>query len=461
MKVLFLGDWQGVANTALPNFLKNAGHEVINPALDGDFERAVRTAQVEFDQHNPDAIVGSTRGGAVAMNINTGNMPLVLLSPAWKDCGTATTIKPNSMVVHPRQEEVVPFTDSVELISNSGLPRTNLIETDNDHKTVNPETLKTMLEACLTLRPRVAGCDFGVPSKAGDQSKKIIFIEAVRVGSRSYIIEKTGRNERLVRPFLSGGAWRRNRRGWTLPDLYESLSNDYSIKACSFDFPFSIPRSLLNDKEFAQCMGQAPFRTRRRWVEFVAENLNLEFDDDRAGTAMKDLSRFDKWRDKRYWQKRSTDKATNGSPPLKHMFQNVFAMTIAGASLVSRLSNNQYATVLYETQTFAEQSLFETYPREVANRIGFKGSYKDHPQDCLTQAVAFLQNRDITLDFDDDVRHFCENYRTSGNDPDGADAFLCLVASICFYEGMAEYCGGGADSATLCEEAAIIVPASN
>ena len=56
------------------------------------------------------------------------------------------------------------------------------------------------------------------------------------------------------------------------------------------------------------------------------------------------------------------------------------------------------------------------------------------------------------------VRHFCETYRTSGNDPDGADAFLCLVAAICFYEGMAEMCSGGADAATLKEEAAIIVP---
>ena len=43
------------------------GHEVISPTLDhDDFDLAVRTAQAEYDQHQPDVIVGSSRGGAVA-----------------------------------------------------------------------------------------------------------------------------------------------------------------------------------------------------------------------------------------------------------------------------------------------------------------------------------------------------------------------------------------------------------
>ena len=40
-------------------------HDVFNPALDdNDFDAAVRTAQPEYDQHQPDVIVGSSRGGA-------------------------------------------------------------------------------------------------------------------------------------------------------------------------------------------------------------------------------------------------------------------------------------------------------------------------------------------------------------------------------------------------------------
>ena len=55
-------------------------HEVLNPALpDGDFDEAVRIAQAEFDRHRPDVVVGSSRGGAVAMNIDSQDTPLVLL----------------------------------------------------------------------------------------------------------------------------------------------------------------------------------------------------------------------------------------------------------------------------------------------------------------------------------------------------------------------------------------------
>jgi len=65
MKILFLHGWHSTVGGIKPTYLKNAGHEVINPALDDDdFELAIRTAQAEYDQHQPDVIVGSSRGGA-------------------------------------------------------------------------------------------------------------------------------------------------------------------------------------------------------------------------------------------------------------------------------------------------------------------------------------------------------------------------------------------------------------
>jgi len=458
MKILFLHGWHSVPGGVKPTYLKSAGHEVLNPSLDDDdFNAAIRKAQAEYDQHQPDVIVCSSRGGAVAMNINVGKTPLVLLCPAWKNWGTVKTVKSNTVILHSRADDVIPFADSEELVRDSGA---TLIEVGSDHRLADPEPLKAMLEACLEFRSRVVGCDFGVPKKAGDQAKKIILIEAIRLRERHYSIEPTGRNERLIRPIPNSGPWKQNRRGWTLPDLYDSLSSDRTVKACSFDFPFSIPLALLNDETFARKLNHSVFGTRRSWVEFVSERLPLRFDSEKASAPLKGLAHFDLWRDKQFWHKRSTDSATNGSPPLKHKFQNVFAMTIAGASLVSRLSSGQYTTVLDDVQVIAAQSLFETYPREVANRIGFTGSYKTRPEDCLGKAVEFLEGQGITLDFDVQVRHFCETYRTSGNDPDGADAFLCLVAAICFCEGKAEVCNGGANAATLKEEAAIIVPSS-
>jgi hypothetical protein len=128
MKILFLHGWTSVPGGRKPTYLKNQGHTVLNPALpDNDFDAAVRIAQAEFDRGKPDVVVGSSRGGAVAMNIESGNTPLVLLCPAWKRWGTATTVKPNTIILHSRADEVVPFADSQELLRNSGLPESALV----------------------------------------------------------------------------------------------------------------------------------------------------------------------------------------------------------------------------------------------------------------------------------------------------------------------------------------------
>ncbi len=68
MKILFLHGWQSTPGGRKPTYLKDHGHEVLNPALpDDDFDAAVRIAQAEFDQGQPDVVVGSSRGGAAAM----------------------------------------------------------------------------------------------------------------------------------------------------------------------------------------------------------------------------------------------------------------------------------------------------------------------------------------------------------------------------------------------------------
>ena len=152
MKILFIHGWHSVPGGVKPTFLSKAGHDVINPTLDhDDFDAAVRTAQAEYDQHQPDVIVGSSRGGAVAMNINSGDTPLVLLCPAWKNWGKVKKLKQNSVVLHSRHDDVIPFSDSEELINNSGLPPETLIEVGDDHRLADPEPLKAMLEACERL----------------------------------------------------------------------------------------------------------------------------------------------------------------------------------------------------------------------------------------------------------------------------------------------------------------------
>ena len=149
MKVLFLHGWQSVPGGVKPSYLAQHGHEVINPKLpDEDFEEALRIAQVEFDRHRPDVVVGSSRGGALAMNLDSGDTPLVLLCPAWKKHGTARTVKQNTTILHSRADDVVPFADSEELVRTSGLPATALVKVGGDHRLADPEPLRRMLRAC-------------------------------------------------------------------------------------------------------------------------------------------------------------------------------------------------------------------------------------------------------------------------------------------------------------------------
>jgi hypothetical protein len=149
MKILFLHGWHSVPGGVKPTYLVQHGHTVINPALDDDdFDAAIRTAQAEFDCHRPDVIVGSSRGGAVAMNINSGVTPLVLLCPAWKRWGTVSVAKRNMVILHSRADDVVPFADSEELVRISGLPASALIEAGADHRLAAPEPLEALLRAC-------------------------------------------------------------------------------------------------------------------------------------------------------------------------------------------------------------------------------------------------------------------------------------------------------------------------
>src|SRR5262249_39174442 len=147
--------WKSTPGGVKPTYLARHGHDVLNPALpDDDFDQAIRVAQSEFDRSQPDAVVGTSRGGAVAMNLQTGSKPSVVIWPAWKRWGSARTVKPNTLVLHSEADEVIPIEDSRELLRNSSLPATSLIVTGTDHRLADPASLEALHRACEHFQSR-------------------------------------------------------------------------------------------------------------------------------------------------------------------------------------------------------------------------------------------------------------------------------------------------------------------
>ena len=81
------------------------------------------------------------------MNIKSGSAKLVLLCPGWKTWGAAKTVKPGTVILHSRADDIVPFANSEELVKNSG-SGTALIEVGKDHRLADPEPLERMLREC-------------------------------------------------------------------------------------------------------------------------------------------------------------------------------------------------------------------------------------------------------------------------------------------------------------------------
>jgi len=119
-KILFLHGWFSTGSSKRL-FLDFLGHDVFSPKLsDWSFSDAVNQAQKSYKSFQPDLIVGSSRGGAVAMNIDSGNTPMVLLSPAWKKFGKSDKLEKNNVIlIHSPNDRMVSPKNSAELMLNS------------------------------------------------------------------------------------------------------------------------------------------------------------------------------------------------------------------------------------------------------------------------------------------------------------------------------------------------------
>jgi len=148
MRILYLHGLGAKPGGFKPRFLAEQGFEVVNPALgDDDFPASVAIAQRALDAQPVDVVVGSSRGGAVAMNLALGDTPLVLIAPAWQRCGGAARVGPRTLILHSPHDELVPVADSQQLARQSHLASDRLLLLGTGHTMTDPEALEALVAA--------------------------------------------------------------------------------------------------------------------------------------------------------------------------------------------------------------------------------------------------------------------------------------------------------------------------
>ena len=145
--ILFLNGYGTRPGGIISTILRTHGHQVVEPDLpDDNFARSVSTSQRVFCRHQPEIVVGWSRGGAVALSLDSRNTPLILIAPAWRNWGTLATVKPNVAILHSPHDELIPIEDSRQLLLNSGLSLRQLRAVGEDHRMIDEGAFVALLE---------------------------------------------------------------------------------------------------------------------------------------------------------------------------------------------------------------------------------------------------------------------------------------------------------------------------
>ena len=149
LKVLFLHGMEGTPEGSKPTFMKEKGFKVIAPVLPKEnWELSVKRAKDSFENFEPDVVVGSSRGGALATALNTGNIPKILIAPAWtKFAVEEPLVNKTTTILHCLDDDLVNFEDSMELAECYNC---KLIECGERHRMSDDDALGKLLETLET-----------------------------------------------------------------------------------------------------------------------------------------------------------------------------------------------------------------------------------------------------------------------------------------------------------------------
>ena len=81
------------------------------------------------------------------MCLETGEIPLVLLAPAWRWFDVPCRVKLQTTILHSREDTVISPDDSQQLAADSNLPAESLIWIGENHSLNDPEAQAALLAA--------------------------------------------------------------------------------------------------------------------------------------------------------------------------------------------------------------------------------------------------------------------------------------------------------------------------
>ena len=143
MKILFLHGKEGTPFGTKPTYLKEQGYEVEAPALDKNNWEASRTAAREtFESFKPDVVIGSSRGGALACDLETNGVPKILIAPAYKHFPAKVVgLNKSTWVLHCPEDAIVKYEHSVQLAESTGA---TLLDCGENHRMSDKTTLRLL-----------------------------------------------------------------------------------------------------------------------------------------------------------------------------------------------------------------------------------------------------------------------------------------------------------------------------
>jgi hypothetical protein len=146
MKLFFCHGLEGNPQGRKVQALRAAGHEVVAPELPTDFNEAVRVATAAAKAEHVALLIGSSRGGAVAMVLARSRLlPLILLAPAWRNNKVDPVVEADTRIIHGIKDIIVPLADSILLEEDNGLPAGNLIPVNDEHRLSSSLALSALL----------------------------------------------------------------------------------------------------------------------------------------------------------------------------------------------------------------------------------------------------------------------------------------------------------------------------